>query len=100
MTYTIVTKLNDWNVFGERINVRTANVWQTESAIEAGKALTEHGVAYKNKDHSTMFVIDNRTGTTIGHIELYAAVVGPEVFGAQLADEKFTIILDDFFRSL
>ena len=98
-TYTIVRTLNDWTPRGDRCNVRNEVVLRSADPIEVAKAIVDHGIPWSPKNNSTLTVFDDTKIDPIGLIDLYRAVVGDEVFLAQLADEDFSINLDDYFRS-
>jgi hypothetical protein len=100
MAYTIVRTLNDWTPRGDRCNVRSEVFLKSSDPVAVGKAVVDHGIPWRPKDNSTLTVFDDTQIEPIGLIDLYRTVVGDEVFLPQLADEDFSINLDDYFRDL
>lgn len=97
-TFTVTRRLNDWNLRGDSCNVRTSVLFTTTDPVKAAVAIST-GHTYRAKDNEQTDVADE-TGAALQMIDLYALVVGPEVFAAQLADEGFSINLDHYFRDL
>lgn len=100
MTYRLIEILNDWTPRGACCNVRDGQEITGLTAVECGKLWAEKGIKFSARNHSVWFVINETNGDDTTMIELYAAVIGAETFAAQLADESFSINLDNFFKSL
>ena len=98
-TFTVERHLNDWNRYGERVNQRTQPMFTTTDPVAAAVALSTGFIYSGDKDNQNVSVVDE-TGALVQMHELYALVVGADVYAAQLADEAFSINLDHFFRDL
>lgn len=99
-TYTIVVVANEWNRYGAVINRRDVSGVVGVDAADGGKAYASQDTSLWGAQHARHTEVRDDSGRVVEPIELYAEVIGAELFAAQLADESFSINLDDFFRGL
>ena len=97
MAYRVIKTTNDWNRWGSAVNVQTHVVTEIATLVEAFKFFA----GFKNpvEPVSVHFHVEDANGTRLALIDAYRHVVGEEVFQAQLADESFSINLDDWLAA-
>ena len=99
MTYRVVKIENEWDLRGDPVNVRESVVLATDDIVEA--FITRH----QEDDRSRWGAADSLSvhvwdvdGKTLDLSECYRFVVGEDVYQANLADDNFSINLDNWIQ--
>ena len=97
MAYRVVKTENRWDSRGDPIDVRKTEILATDDIVEAFivRHESDDQSRWGAEDSLNVQVLDDH-GKLVDLSECYRFVVGEDVYQANLADEAFSINLDDW----
>lgn len=95
--FQVIRTMNDWGKFGQRTNIRTEVLFETNDLREAFIRKGPHNDKFAEKNFTQVRVFEN--GEMVDLVRLFELEVGPERWAEIEADESFSINLDDWFKA-